>query len=207
MTINDSGYTISQCAVVLLAAGNSSRMGVPKQLLPFRGKSLLHHAVDTALETSCGPVLVVTGAYGNEITHALHNKAITIVDNPQWQEGIAASIRAGITAAMNAGNADAVLLMVCDQPFITPALLQSLLQVQRNTGAPAVAGRYGDKKGTPVLWHKVFFPLLLQLQGDTGAKKIIQQYDALIPAVAFEQGLIDVDTMEAYERLQQWKDE
>jgi molybdenum cofactor cytidylyltransferase len=207
MIINDVGYTISQCAVVLLAAGSSSRLGRPKQLLPFRGKSLLQHAVDAALESGMRPLLVVTGAYTDIISRELQNQEVTIVNNPGWEEGMAASIRTGITAAMQMGNIDAVLLMVCDQPFITPALLQTLLQVQRNTGAPAVASKYGDRKGTPVLWHKIFFPQLLQLQGDTGAKKIIQQYDALIPSVAFEKGLVDVDTLEAYERLQQGNNE
>src|SRR5580692_2476743 len=107
-------------ALILLAAGPSTRLGQPKQLLPFRGRSLLRHAAETALASSCRPVVVVLGASAERMKSELTDLPVMIAVNSGWESGMGSSIRAGLEALTNGKNADAgvgaVVIMVCDQP-------------------------------------------------------------------------------------------
>src|SRR5438046_1841236 len=105
-------------ALILLAAGSSKRLGQPKQLLPFNGRTLLQHAVETALQSSCRPIIAVL----NE--HEIHNNSVIIAKNPNSSEGIASSIRAGINAVPKTSTG--AVIMLVDQPLITPKLLNDL---------------------------------------------------------------------------------
>ena len=177
-------------------------MGSPKQLLPYQDNNLLQHAVHEALGTGFSPVIVVLGATANEISPVIKNTNIIIVENEEWQEGLGSSVRAGISALTeHASGADSAILMLCDQPFVTAALLTQLVETKTTTNKKIVASVYRDTAGVPVLFDNSFFPELLQLKGPDGAKKLLLQYAEEVATVLFPEGAVDIDTPEDYERL------
>ena len=197
-------YTIEQCAIVILAAGKSSRLGSPKQLLPFKGKSLLRHAASAALQTVMRPVIVVVGANSDVIKKEMEGMKVELVENEEWPEGMASSIRCGLQALPDiAPAADGVIIMVCDQPFVSASLLGELITAQKDRVKKIVACKYTNTIGPPVFFHKSFFPELLELKGDEGAKKIIVQHMDDVATVLFPGGDIDIDTAAEYEALNQ----
>jgi molybdenum cofactor cytidylyltransferase len=201
--------SISRCAVIILAAGSSSRLGKPKQLLKYNGESLLQHMLGIAMAADVRPIIVVLGANGLLISKEI--KAAVppshIVFNGEWREGIASSVRSGIRALQGADPlADGVILAVCDQPYVTTNLLNSLLAEQGKSGSPIVASAYERGAGvqvigTPVLFHKSMYPELMALKGDTGAKKLIRQYTDSVATVPFPGGDTDIDTEADYAAL------
>ena len=194
--------TKKDCAVIILAAGQSSRLGEPKQLLKYQNKTLLQHAIDAAKQTSIEPIIVVLGSNADPILRKIETSAIHIVKNDNWQSGMASTIRCGIQALQTLDSAiEAAILMVCDQPFVTRDLLSSLIKKQEETDKPIIASQYGDTIGTPALFSKQFFAQLMDLSGDTGAKKIMMQHSDLVDTVSFPQGGIDIDTIDDYEAL------
>ncbi|WP_205510661.1 nucleotidyltransferase family protein [Longitalea arenae] len=193
--------TIFHTDIVILAAGASTRLGQPKQLLPWQGSTLLRHAVETALAVTTNPV-VVTGANAESLASAIDAGKAKIVYNPDWQEGIASSIRCGLQTLLNRTPApDQVIFMVCDQPFVSPELLLELINERQNTGKPIVASAYAGTLGIPALFDSTLFAQLLDLQGDTGAKQLIKANPGNTAEVLFPQGNIDIDTVGEYEAL------
>lgn len=196
------GYLVKHCSIIILAAGMSSRLGRPKQIINFQGKSLLQHAVDEAMQTSLQPVMVVIGAHDDTVIKALEETKVTIIKNLNWKEGISSSIRCGLNVLQEiSAVTDGVIFMVCDQPYVTKFLLESLLKEQRKSKLPIVASSYENIQGTPVLFHKSFFSQLMELTGDTGAKKLLEQNPQKATSVPFPKGEIDIDTLEDYEKL------
>lgn len=188
--------------VVLLAAGKSSRLGSAKQLLVFEGQSLIKRAALIALEVS-NKLIVVTGAQQEKIRIELASLDLLICFNEDYEEGIASSIRVGLAAIKQYfPGVEGVLFIVCDQPYISPALLQRLMQKASEAGKPIVACSYNNTLGIPVLFQKNYFPLLLQLKGDHGGKKIIENHLDDVAVIDFPEGGIDIDTIEDYERLE-----
>lgn len=184
---------------MILAAGNSSRMGEPKQLLPLAGVSLVRLATETALLSGMQPIIVVTGAYGDELTGELSGLPITLARNEQWANGMAGSIITGLKAATElAPDIDALIFMVCDQPKVTTTLLLNLLIKQQETKKPIVASEYLDILGTPALFTREVFPALLHLSCDTGARKLIKTFADQVASVDFPDGIIDIDTKNDY---------
>lgn len=170
-------------------------MGRPKQLLPYNGKSLLEHTVDIANETDANPVIVTLGANAALLEKEIDEKKVHIVENKEWKEGMASSIRCGLNTLLHiAPFADAVILMVCDQPFVSASLLNELIATQKNTGKPIVISQYENTMGPPALFYKIVFPQLLQLQGDAGARKIVEKHSHDVATVLFPKGNIDMDT-------------
>jgi molybdenum cofactor cytidylyltransferase len=197
-------YIVEQCAVVVLAAGMSSRFGTPKQLLAYHGKSLLWHTADVALQTGAWPVVVVVGANGVDVKKEIEGMRSEVVNNESWEEGIASSLRCGLTMVQKINpGADGIIFMVCDQPYVTISLLDCLLKAQHETGLPIVASSYQNNLGTPALFHKTFFGELMALKGDTGARNLIRQHEGLVTTVPFAKGGIDIDTRTDYEALLQ----
>lgn len=187
-------------ALLLLAAGASTRMGQPKQLLPYRGRTLLRHAAETAAATGCAPLVLVTGAVHEALAAEVADLPIAVVHNPDWPTGMAASIRTGLAAA---GAASAYLIMLSDQPLVTTELLLQLLAQQRQTRAPAVATAYGDALGVPAVFDQSLLPALRALQGTQGANRLIASLGRAVGRIAFPEGLLDVDTPEQYAALLQ----
>ena len=193
---------MNNCAIIILAAGSSSRMGRPKQLLPYNGKSLLEHTVDMANDADANPVIVVLGANATLLEKEIKEKKIHIVENKEWKEGMASSVRCGLNTLLHiAPSADAVIIMVCDQPFVSSSLLNEMIAVQKRTGKPIVSSQYDTAIGPPALFHKTIFPELLELKGDAGARKIIEQQRNEVAIVLFTNGNIDIDTERDYKAL------
>ena len=187
---------------LLLAAGSSSRMGQPKMMLAFKGSTLLQHIIDEVKATKSTTLLIVTGCYHTLIEQSLIQQQIPIVKNGQWQAGMGSSIQTGMAylqqyypAATN------VLILVCDQPFVSATLLQQMMAAKESTGKGIVACTYTGTFGTPVLFDKKYFNDLALLQGATGAKKLVMQFKTDVATVSFPAGAMDIDTPEDYEKL------
>jgi len=195
-------YPVKHCAVIILAAGKSGRMGSTKQLLPYNGKTLLEHAADEAKSSEAGSVIVVLGHAADEIIAGTHLSEVHLVKNEDWESGVASSIIAGIKVLIREHpDTDAVLLLVSDQPYIDSALLNQIIARQQESDKPIVACEYDGGLGVPALFHKFLFSQLLALEGDAGAKKLIHQNPDLVASVEFPLGHIDVDTPDAYRNL------
>jgi len=191
----------SETAIVILAAGQSSRLGQPKQLLPFKGKSLLLHIIQTAKKVS-DQVFVVIGADSARIQSNIKNSDVKIVINEEWEEGMASSIRRGLDVLKNEiPDLKSVIFMVCDQPFVTSDLLENLIREKDLSGKNIVASSYSEISGTPVLFDESIFSELMELKGDIGARKIIVKSKDRLATIDFPLGSVDMDTAEDYKKL------
>jgi len=199
----------NHCAIVLLAAGRSKRMGIPKQMLVYEGKTLLRRSAEAALGTNLRPVVAVVGDRHEVMEKELELlKDIRIVFNSKWEEGMASSIITGVKTAMETDpDLDGLIVMVCDQPFVNTALLKALIQKHQETGMPIVASSYGTNIGVPALFEKQFFSRLLLLEGDTGAKKLLKERAEQTATVEFPQGATDIDTPDDYSKLNETRRE
>ena len=187
-------------ALLLLAAGASTRMGQPKQLLPWHGRTLLRHAAEAAVASGCAPVVLVTGALHEELVAEVAGLPIQAVRNKNWESGMASSIQTGL-AAVAPAQPRAVLITLCDQPLVTPDLLQRLVAQQQRTQAPIVAAAYGNTLGVPAVFDRTMLPALRQLRGAQGAGRLIAGLGSAVGQVALPAGLLDVDTPEQYAAL------
>jgi molybdenum cofactor cytidylyltransferase len=188
-------------AIVLLAAGKSSRLGQAKQLLKVEGNSLIKRAALISLAVS-DKVVVVTGAQQKEIEEELSDLNLIISFNKNYEEGIASSIRLGVlTAQEQFPDIEAVIIIVCDQPYISSTLLHQIIEEAKQTAKPIVACSYKNTFGTPVFFSRKYFSYLLHLAGDHGAKKIIQNHLDDVAAINFPEGDIDIDTMDDYKTI------
>ena len=178
-------------AGVVLAAGESRRMGFAKLLLRHRGRSLLARAVATAAQV-CDAVWVVVGAYDRSYRTAAEAAGARVVVNPDWREGLASSLRRGVEALP--AEYDAAFILLADQPFVEKGHLQDLLERRRTDGCDLVLSRYQSVLGAPALVHRSLFPQLLTLQGDRGARVLTRVASSVgeIPLQASQ----DVDTPE-----------
>ncbi|GAA4306619.1 nucleotidyltransferase family protein [Compostibacter hankyongensis] len=188
--------------LILLAAGASARLGSPKQLLPYAGKTLLQHAIAAATGSDAMPVIVVLGASANLIRPGISRDPVHIVTHAAWKAGIGSSIKAGLAAFIEkAPQAEGVILMLCDQPFADSALLNSLIRKKQESGKKIIVSAYENTLGVPVLFDKAFFPVLTELEDEAGAKKLLQRYPEAVASVPFPGGGIDIDTRSAYDAL------
>lgn len=188
--------------IVILAAGESARMGQPKQLLPYVGTTLLRHTVEKALSIPDAWVIVVLGAFAEKIRPSLNGLPVTIVENPAWSSGMGSSLRTGLEAALFANSETAAaIFLLCDQPLVSTAILDALIQTHRETGATIVASEYGEILGVPALFHRSLFPELLGLSGGEGAKKIISRHRDKAIGIPFADGAVDIDTPGDYAGL------
>ena len=189
-------------SIILLAAGSSGRMGRPKQLLPYKDNTLLQHLLDQAKGSKANNIIVVLGAFEQEVKSSMNADGIHIVVNDEWQEGLASSIRWGINELQKISpSTDAAILMMCDQPFVSSELLDELINKHEKTGKPIVTCSFDYTTGPPALFHQSLFPELLQLTGDRGAKKVVEIHVGNTVTIPFSMGNIDVDTMDDYEAL------
>jgi molybdenum cofactor cytidylyltransferase len=191
---------LPQIGLLLIAAGTSRRMGTPKQLLPIQGISLLRHLSKIAIASICGTVMVVLGANAEQIYPEISDLPIQIVENQDWQAGMGTSISLGLATLLKSQPVlSAVLILVCDQPFVSTELIDRIVEVHRSDSAQIVATRYLDTVGVPALFSDRYFLELMQLNADAGARKIIQRNLYEVHTVAFPQGAIDLDTPDDYQ--------
>jgi len=192
----------AKIAIIILAAGRSARLGSPKQLLSYRGKTLLQHSIDTAIESQASSVIVVLGSGKETIEKKLNQTKIIILENIAWESGMASSISFGINYLNTiAPGSEAAILMVCDQPYVSTTLLNDLMNKHLESGESIVASSYENTLGTPALFHKSLFSELSALEGESGAKSLIKKYSQQTGSVSFAQGSIDIDTRENYRNL------
>ena len=188
--------------IIILAAGNSSRLGEPKQLLRFKGKSLIRNVTEAALAVQPDNVVVVTGATEALVSLELKNLKIHFAHNADWPEGMGSSIRCGLGKLLLLDpKTDFVILAVSDQPFVTSEVFQNLVAKSKTTDNSIIACTYKGIIGTPVLFKKQHFDALFHLKGAEGAKKLLKQFERDVLSVSFLQGEVDIDTKEDYENL------
>jgi molybdenum cofactor cytidylyltransferase len=188
--------------IIILAAGSSSRMGQAKQQLVYQEKTLLQLAIQAAIGVDDAKVLVVLGADHQTIMADVDSKLVSIVVNPDWEQGMASSIKAGMAALQELyPQIESTLIMLCDQPFVDAALLQQLVNVSLQNPDFIVASAYQNTVGVPVLLGKYWFDQLLALQGQEGAKQLLMQHPDKVITVPFEKGGIDIDTPQDYKSL------
>lgn len=182
-------------ATILLAAGRSGRLGQPKQLLIQDGQTLVRRMARAALSLNAGPVVVVLGAHAELIRAEIAELPGQVVFNSDWQTGMASSLRAGLNA-LSCTPLNAFLVLLTDQPHVTPDLLQQLIDTYRQTGRGIVACQYGepDHLGVPALFDIRYEPDFMALTGDVGARKLIRRYAHDCATVPFPPGSVDLDT-------------
>lgn len=194
---------MEKLSILILAAGNSSRLGSPKQLIQFEGKTLIEKITETALSIS-EEVLIVLGGNSEQIFPKLERfeHTISTILNPDWQQGMGTSIRLGVEKL--AHKSELILILLSDQPFISKVLLQNMLQIYANSQNPIVACVYNNTLGAPILFDNSIFPELLKLSGDKGAKSFLHLYDNKISMIDFPEGITDIDTTEDVEKLKNY---
>jgi molybdenum cofactor cytidylyltransferase len=189
-------------AVLILAAGASTRMGESKQLLEIGGKTLLRRAAETALASRCRPVIAVLGSEAERMRRALDGLPLEMVVNADWKRGQSSSIRAGLAALEERPErARAALIMLCDQPRVTSALLDEIVNAYELRNPPIVACEYADTVGAPALFDRTLFPELERLSGDRGAREVLERVPGRVVGVPFPDAAFDVDTPEDYALL------
>lgn len=176
--------------IVVLAAGASIRFGSPKQITPVLGVPLLPLLLSRATAVAGHAVTVVLGAHASEIAPALGRSSVSLVVNRDWGEGIAASIRAGITSLP--GSCAAALLLLADQAAVTSADLQRLADMWRRSPKAVVAAQYAGSHGVPAVFPRAEFPALLRLRGDQGAELLLRSPSVELIGVPMPSAAIDI---------------
>lgn len=181
--------------VVILAAGSSSRLGRPKQLVEFQNKPLLQHVIDAINPFQFRSSFLVLGSNVDQIQKSINPENVTLLHNENWSEGIASSIRLGVLESIKLNESlEGILFLLSDQPFVNKELIEELILKHLNGDQQITACSYNGNMGVPAIFGKSFFPQLLELQGDVGAKKIIAQNSNNVQSVVFKKGSFDVDT-------------
>ena len=193
----------SRIGAIVLAAGQSSRMGRNKLLMPLRGKPLVRHAVEAAAGSSASPVIVVTGHDGKAVAAALDGLQVCPVENGEFSMGLSTSLKCGLRTL--ATDCEGAAILLGDMPFITHELIDALIAsfdpiIGRTICVPTRKGR----RGNPVLWSNQLFPEMLALEGNSGAKSLMARHEDLIYELEAMDDcpLIDIDTLEALARYQ-----
>jgi len=194
--------TEAACAAIVLAAGASTRLGQPKQLVTIDGETLLRRTARLAAEAGCAPLFVVLGSDAARFAMQLNGLAVSLVVNDQWQTGMASSLHAGLRAALKESSPPTnVMILVCDQPRLDVSLLRNLLATHSLQRSTITASRYLNTLGVPAIFSGAHFHELLELTGDQGARRILQQHRERVAAVDFPGGGLDIDTPEDIPRL------
>jgi molybdenum cofactor cytidylyltransferase len=176
-------------AAAVLAAGGSSRLGEPKQLLRYRGQTLVRRAALLALGAEAEPVLIITGADAPLVEREVADLPVRIIRNEQWEEGMATSVHAAVRGA----GTDPLLLLLCDQPRVTEEDVK-MLMVEHERGASQItAAAYEGTVGAPAIFSAATFGELLELRGDHGAKPVIERDPSRVSALPMPSAAADVD--------------
>ncbi len=207
-------------AAIILAAGSSSRMGEGrhKLLLPLAGRPVLAHVIEAALASQARPIIVVLGHQASEVRAQIApyttQSDVLLVENPGYMKGMSASMRTGIKFLMSINipqgspSLDNALIMLGDQPLITPQIIDNLIKARHATGKRIIAPLYDGKRGSPVLFDASLFIELLEVTGDEGGRSILERHRQEVGTVEVSDSMAnyDMDTWEAYQRvLEAWE--
>jgi molybdenum cofactor cytidylyltransferase len=191
-----------RCGIVILAAGEASRFGRPKQLASWQGTSLLRRSVQTALGSRCRPVIVVTGNQSEAMEREIAGMEVHVTKNAYWHLGIGTSIRAGVAAAIQCEpKPDAVCLLLCDQPMIGAAAIDRLAAAYLASGQLICAAFYSGTLGTPAIFSSTLFDELMNLADGEGGKAVIQRHLNQVEKLDLPEAAADVDTQDDLARL------
>lgn len=187
--------------IIILAAGESTRLGYPKQIAKYKDKTLLQLAIDAANGCDVHKRVLVLGANRDEIKKTFPGASIPNIPNPNYQKGMSSSLKIGLEYMLKFDQPDQVIIMLCDQPFVDAKLLNKLIATQEKEGKGIVACAYSKTIGVPILFGKAYFQELMELKGDEGAKKIAQVHEEDLVTISFPKGKIDIDTEEDLKEL------
>lgn len=188
---------------IILAAGPSSRLGRQKQLLPWGGSTLLGAVVEQTRLWPVDAIWVVLGSGHEEVLETVDLAGVGVVENPEWEEGMASSLRVGLDVASRDPAAEVAFIVMGDQPGIDPSVVDAILERHRSSDALAVVPKYRYVRGHPVLVARELWPRLMSLEGDQGGRNLLQAHPEWVEEVWFEQlPPRDVDTPEDVEDLQ-----
>ncbi len=180
---------------VILAAGASTRMGSPKQLLQLEGRPLIVRAVESALASPAWPIVVVLGAHAPQIRPVLSRLPVLIAETPEWSEGMAASLRAGVNTLRQFSRAlDGVLVALCDQPAFSADVIAQLIAAQSSSGRSIAAARFNGRHAAPALFTRDHFDALCHLTGETGARDLLNNPASPVAPVELPSLALDLDT-------------
>jgi len=185
---------------VVLAAGESRRMGEPKQLLPVGGQPMVRRVTEAVCAAGLAQVVVVIGAHAEAVGLAVAGLPVELVLNERWPEGMTSSLHAGLCAMRR--EIKAALVVLADQPWLTAELIRALVDCHHATGAPVVAPFYQGQRGRPVLFDRALFPELLAARDDKGRREIIAQHQDQMARVEVQDAALfrDIDTRQDYEK-------
>lgn len=178
-------------SILIIAAGSSSRLGQPKQLLLYKDGNLLSHTIDACRESEIGNIHLVLGANHEAILKETDTSNCQVHINPNWQNGMGNSIAFGIKQIKE--NIDGIIITMADQPFLKKEHLKQLIQKQ---SSGIVLSKYEEGKGPPTFFSNDYFEELSNLSGDDGAKTVIKKHQSFVQSVQFPKGNIDIDTEE-----------
>jgi molybdenum cofactor cytidylyltransferase len=188
--------------VILLAAGGSTRMGGPKLLMPWRGRSLLRHAAESAIASGAAKVIVVLGAEAQAMQLILADLPIATVVNERWQTGMGSSLKVGLATLVSIKpTVSAAIVMLADQPMVGESAVSELTAVHCRTGKPICASAYAGTLGPPALFAASQFAPLARIGDAEGAKRILSESPDNVAAVPMDSAAVDIDTPEDYRAL------
>ncbi len=191
-------------AALILAAGESRRFGEPKQLADWGGRPLLEYVAGRAAEwPRVDEVYAVLGAEAERIMERVDLSGVTVIENLDWREGIASSLRAGLDALLGDREAGAALVVLADQPMVPASAVERLFEARRRSGRPVILPRYRFLRGHPVLLDRWLWPRLIAgLEGDQGARNLFLAHPEWVEEVTVgEDAPRDIDTREDLRRL------
>ncbi|HEY7705382.1 MAG TPA: nucleotidyltransferase family protein [Acidimicrobiia bacterium] len=189
-------------AALVLAGGGSRRLGRPKQLEKWGETTLLGHVLSQAAALPVEQVWVVLGANTDLVLEQVDLGSAMVVENPEWQEGIASSLRVGLDAIMRLSRAEVVVILLGDQPDIDPTLVDRLLDARKKAGRPVAVPKYRYSWGNPVVVDRTLWPRLMSLEGDQGAKQLFRAHPEWVTEVWLEgRPPRDVDTVADVESM------
>ena len=189
---------MSKSAILILAAGTSSRMGKPKQLLPYKHTTLLGWAIEQAQASCIDEVVCVLGANAKEIELSSQKYDVISIHNPSYEQGLSSSIISGLKEIV---DRNVVLIMLADQPNISRHYLNKLLEKHTSEPNKIIASNYGNSVGVPAVFPKKYYTELLKLKGDKGAKEILNELRSDVVTINSSEKLQDIDTSHDYDRL------
>jgi molybdenum cofactor cytidylyltransferase len=193
-------------AAIILAAGAATRMGAQKQLLRYRGLTLIEHCIEQAFEARLHPIVVVLGAGALEISEAIHAKPVEIARNSAWQSGMGSSLHVGMqTLLKSPQDVSGVAILLADQPRVQAGHLIAMRQILESGGALAVAAQYNGGLGVPAFFDRELFPALLALPPEAGARHLLRNAGLEVSAYPLPEAAVDIDTPDDFARLNSYE--
>ena len=191
--------------IVILAAGAATRMGYPKQLLQIKNESLIHRICRKALSVNVGAVTVVLGANSAQIAPEVADLAdLHIVHNPDWKDGMSTSVQTGLNTMLSQhSNLNGILFLLVDQPYVQEPEILTFLEAFAKYSPLLVVADYGEKIGVPALFSSSLFKELEHLEGQKGARKLLDKYQAKAHSISLPKAAFDLDTPEDWERFKE----